>query len=124
VDTGTEAKQISISFAEIDSEPGLSPEGRLALAEDGPVNSTPLAARANSNGAVELVESVLCVPDDDLSKYERRYGRYVKRPARLDGPRRIFDLDNSSVMIVPNSALGSACLAKYLRPSRRSLPIG
>jgi hypothetical protein len=106
-DTGTATKQISISFAEIDSEPGLSPEGRLALAEDGPVNPTPLAARDHSNGAVELVESVLCVPDDDLSKYERRYSRYVQRPARLDGPRRIFDLDNSSVMIVPNSALGS-----------------
>jgi hypothetical protein len=107
VGTGAKAKQISIGFVEIDSEPGLSPEGRLALAEDGPVNSTPLADRDHPNGAVELVESVLCVPDDDLSQYERRYSRYLQRPARTDGLLRIFDLDNSSVMIVPDSALGS-----------------
>jgi Glyoxalase-like domain len=104
---GAKAKQISIGFVEIDSEPGLSPEGRLALAEDGPVNYTPLAARDHPNGAVCLVESVLCVPEDDLSQYERRYSRYLQRPARADGPLRIFDLDNSSVMIVPDSALGS-----------------
>jgi hypothetical protein len=107
VGTGAQAKQISIGFAEIDSEPGLSPEGRLALAEDGPVNSTPLAARDHPNGAVELVESVLCVPDDDLSQYERRYSRYLQRPARTDGSLRTFDLDNSSVVIVPDSRLGS-----------------
>jgi Glyoxalase-like domain len=107
VGTGAQVKEISIGFAEIDSEPGLSPEGRLALAEDGPVNSTPRAARDHPNGAVELVESVLCLPDDDLSQYERRYSRYLQRPARTDGSLRIFDLDNSSVVIVPGSALGS-----------------
>jgi catechol 2,3-dioxygenase-like lactoylglutathione lyase family enzyme len=112
VGTGATAQQISIGFVEIDSEPGLSPEGRLALAEDGPVNSTPLAARDHSNGAVELVESVLCVPDDELSQYERRYSRYLQRPARTEGSLRIFDLDDSTVMIVPDSALGSVLPAE------------
>jgi hypothetical protein len=107
VGTGAKAKQISIGFVEIDSEPGLSPEGRLALAEDGPVNSAPLAARDHSNGAVELVESVLCVEDGALSDYERRYTRYLQRPARRAGPLRIFDLDDSGVMIIPNSAIES-----------------
>jgi hypothetical protein len=112
VGTGATAQQISIGFVEIDSEPGLSPEGRLALAEDGPVNSTPLAARDHSNGAVELVESVLCVPDDELSQYERRYSRYLQRPARTEGSLRIFDLGDSTVMIVPDSALGSVLPAE------------
>jgi hypothetical protein len=107
VGTGAKAKQISIGFAEIDNEPGLSPEGRLALAEDGPVNTTPLTARDHPNGAIELVESLLCVPDDDLYHYERRYSRYLQRPARTDGSLRIFDLDTSSVVIVPDSTLGS-----------------
>jgi hypothetical protein len=82
VGTGANAQQISIGFVEIDNAPGLSPEGRLALAEDGPVNATPLAARDHPNGAVELVESVLCVPDDALLGYQRRYARYLQRPAR------------------------------------------
>jgi glyoxalase-like protein len=107
VGSGAKATQVSIGFVEIDNAPGLSPEGRLALAEDGPVNATPLAARDHPNGAVELVESVLCVPDEALSDYQRRYARYLQRPARTDGPRRIFDLDNSSVMIVPSSSLDS-----------------
>jgi Glyoxalase-like domain len=105
--TGTVTKHVSIGFVEIDSEPDLSPEGRLALAEDGPVNSAPLAARDHSNGAVELVGSVLCVEDGALSDYERRYTRYLQRPARRAGPLRIFDLDNSGVMIIPNSAIES-----------------
>ena len=107
VETEAQPKQVSIGFAEIDSQPGLSPEGRLAIAEDGPMNAATPAAPNHSNGTVELVESVLCVPDDALSDYERRYSRYLQRLARGDGPLRIFDLDNSSVMIVPNSALGS-----------------
>jgi catechol 2,3-dioxygenase-like lactoylglutathione lyase family enzyme len=105
-ETAAGATQISIGYVEIDSEPGLSPEGRLALVEDGPRDSPPLQAHPDHpNGAVELIESVLCVPDFHLTDYERRYSRYLQRPARSDGPIRIFDLDNSSVMIVPNSAL-------------------
>jgi hypothetical protein len=105
VETGAQTKQVSIGFVEIDSEPGLSPEGRLALAEDGPADSaTPLAG--HPNGAVELVESVLCVADVELGDYEHRYARYLQRKARSDGPLRIFDLNNSRVMIVPYSALG------------------
>jgi Glyoxalase-like domain len=107
VATEAEPKQVSIGFAEIDSEPGLSPEGRLAIGEDGPMNAATPAAPDHPNGSVELVESVLCVPDDALSDYERRYSRYLQRLARGDGSLRIFDLDNSTVMIVPNSALGS-----------------
>jgi hypothetical protein len=56
---------------------------------------------------VELVESVLCGSDVDRRDYERRYSRYLQRPARSNGPLRIFDLDGSDVMILPSSALGT-----------------
>ena len=61
--------------------------------------------QGHPNGAIELIESVLCVPDADLSNFVRRYARYLQRPARSDGPLRIFDLSNSRVLIIPNSAL-------------------
>jgi Glyoxalase-like domain len=105
---GEKAKQISVGYVEIDSEPGLSPEGRLALAEDGPADSAHLMGnQGHPNGALELIESVLCVPDADLSNFVRRYARYLQRPPRSDGPLRVFDLTNSRVLIIPNSALDS-----------------
>jgi catechol 2,3-dioxygenase-like lactoylglutathione lyase family enzyme len=75
-------KQVSIGYVEIDSDSGRSPEGRLALAEDGPTDSPSLIGHsAHPNGAVQLVESVLCLPDVDLRGYERRYSSYLQRPA-------------------------------------------
>ncbi len=104
--TGAGATQVSVGYVEIDSEPGLSPEGRLALAEYGPAHSAPLMGnQGHPNGAIELIESVLCVPDADLSEFVRRYARYLQRQARSDGPLRVFDLGDSRVLIVPNSAL-------------------
>jgi hypothetical protein len=102
-----QAEPVPIDFVEIDDKPGLSPEGRLALVEDWPADSPLLMGdQEHPNGALELIESVLCVPDSDLSAYERRYARYLQRPARGDGPLRVFDLDNSRVVIVPSTALG------------------
>ena len=93
---------------EIDGEPVLSLEGRLALAEDGPADSSVgMAGDDHPNGAVELAESVLCVPDANLDDYECRYARYLQRPALSDGQLRIFDLGRSSVVIVAYSALGA-----------------
>jgi hypothetical protein len=81
-------RHISIGYVEIDGEPGLSPEGRLALAEDAPADPPPLQAhRDHPNGAIDLVESMLCVPDVHLADYERRYSRLdpkrsQRRPTR------------------------------------------
>jgi hypothetical protein len=106
--TGGVTKQVSIGYVEIDSDPGLSPEGRLALAEDGTTDApTSMGNQGHPNGAIELVESVLCVPDGQVADYEQRYARYLQRPAHSDGPLRIFDLGEARVMIVPLSALGS-----------------
>jgi hypothetical protein len=106
--TGEKTKQISVGYVEIDSEPGLSPEGRLALAGDALTDSAHLIGnRGHPNGAIELIESVLCVPDADLNNFVRRHTRYLQRPARSDGPLRVFDLSNSRLLIIPNSALDS-----------------
>jgi Glyoxalase-like domain len=69
---------------------------------------------AHPNGAVQLVESVLCLPDVDLRGYERRYSTYLQRPAHINGPLRIFDLDTSEIMIVPARRLRQSCPAKSL----------
>ena len=96
--TGAGSTQVSIGYVEIDSEPGLSPEGRLALAEYGPAHSAPLMGnQGHPNGAIELIESVLCVPDADISEFARRYARYLQRQARSDGH------SGSSISAAPGS---------------------
>ena len=57
------------------------------------------------NGAVEIIESVLLRTRRGSDDYERRYARYLQRPARRSGPLRVFELDDSSVTIVPQSEL-------------------
>jgi hypothetical protein len=101
---------------EIDSEPGLSPEGRLALAEDAPADPAHrIGKQAHPNGAIKLIGSVLCVPDADLNNFVRRNTRYLQRPACSDGPLRVFDLSNSKVLITPNAALVSTMRCRTKR---------
>lgn len=57
------------------------------------------------NGAVDLVNVVLCVADGDLSAFERRYQKYLGRSARGHGDARVFELDQSRITLVPDSAL-------------------
>ena len=49
---------------------------------------------------------MLCVPEADLAAYERRYQRYLQRPARVEGSTRVFDLEASRLTLLPASALG------------------
>jgi len=78
VTKGRATTQVSIGYVEIDSDAGLSPEGRLALTEDGPGDAPPLNGdQSHPNGGIKLVESVLCVPGGQLADYDRRYARYL-----------------------------------------------
>ena len=90
---------------EIDKED--VPEGRLAVAEN-PVSQALLAQLApqHPNGAVDLVESILCVPDAEIEAYVKRYQRYLGRAARRDGAASIFDLQQSCVRLIPERWLG------------------
>ncbi|MFF2652624.1 hypothetical protein [Streptomyces sp. NPDC058045] len=61
--------------------------------------------RQHPNGAVDLVEAVLCVADEELTMIQRRYATYLGRPARPRGPARVFDLDGAALTLVPASDL-------------------
>lgn len=94
-----------VRLLEIDQEP--VPEGRIAVAE----NPAPEMLQAQNhmnhpNGAIDLVESVLCVPPDDVEAYVQRYRRYLGRDARAEGAARIFDLQDCHITLVPENSLG------------------
>jgi hypothetical protein len=104
IDTAGGLQMVPARLLEIDEVP----EGRLAVAE----NPAPETLRAqlhmdHPNGAVDLVEAVLCVGEAELAAFERRYQAYLGRPARADGPARVFDLNNSRVTLVPDVHLAA-----------------
>ncbi|WP_433131118.1 VOC family protein [Micromonospora sp. CA-240977] len=104
--TGTEP----VRYLEIADDP---PEGRIGLAESQPADTSHRPAHAN--GAVDLVDCLLCVSDADLSDAHDRYRRYLNRPAQPSGPVRRFHLDHGTVTIVAASALPD--LSPDQRPS-------
>jgi catechol 2,3-dioxygenase-like lactoylglutathione lyase family enzyme len=57
------------------------------------------------NGAIGVVDYILCVADDELPDFERRYGKYLARTAQDDGPARVFDVDGFRVTLVRNADL-------------------
>ncbi|TMR22789.1 VOC family protein [Nonomuraea turkmeniaca] len=89
VETADGVRMEPVRWLEIDGVgPGLVPEGRVGLAENTSAHDT----AGHPNGAVELVECVLCVADDELDAAEQRYQRYVGRTASRDGAVRTFTL--------------------------------
>ncbi|GAC1359120.1 MAG: VOC family protein [Ktedonobacteraceae bacterium] len=96
---------VPMGVVEIDRED--VPEGRLAVAETS-VSEAPGAQLSlqHPNGAVDLVESILCTPDAEIETYVKRYQRYLGRFARRDGAAHIFDLQGSCVRLIPESRLG------------------
>jgi hypothetical protein len=89
---------VPIGYLELDPD---APEGRLALAEDLADGDRP----EHPNGAVDLVEAVLAVPDAELADHVRRYERYLARPADGVGPVRTFELGGDRVTLVTASGL-------------------
>jgi catechol 2,3-dioxygenase-like lactoylglutathione lyase family enzyme len=95
---------VPMGVVEIDRED--MPEGRLAVAEALTSGQyTTQSVLQHPNGAVDLVESILCVPDAEIEAYVERYQRYLGREARRDGATRVFDLRNSCVRLIPASWL-------------------
>ncbi|WP_438022150.1 VOC family protein [Sorangium sp. So ce233] len=112
VDTANGTRMEPVRLLELDSPApeatgaGSVAEGRIAIAEN------PAAALLEAqpdidhpNGAVDLVESVLCVAQAALPEVERRYEKYLGRPARADGPARVFELDGSRLTLVADADL-------------------
>ncbi|XXY51390.1 VOC family protein [Sorangium sp. So ce269] len=112
IDTASGARMEPTRLLEIDSDDpeearaGRVSEGRIAVAEN-PAAEV-LEAQLDlehPNGAVDLVGSVLCVARAALSDVERRYEKYLGRPARADGPTRVFELEGSQVTLVADADL-------------------
>ncbi|MFF5210105.1 VOC family protein [Streptosporangium sp. NPDC000396] len=108
VETVGGTRMVPVRYLEIDShEPGRArgrvPEGRVGIAENGTLDAQRHVD--HPNGAVELVQCMMCVADAELPDIERRYENYLGRPARSEGFARTFDLDDAKVTLVPESAL-------------------
>ncbi|MFE3455195.1 VOC family protein [Nonomuraea sp. NPDC059194] len=103
VETPQGTRMEPVRFLEIDgTAPGSVAEGRVGLAEN--AASEP---GAHPNGAVGLVECVLCVDDAQMPETEARYSRYLGIAARSEGAARVFDLRDAAVTLVGASDLGS-----------------
>ena len=97
-------QRVPMGIVEIDRED--VPEGRLAVAEAPILDASQAqAVPIHPNGAGDLVESMLCVPDAETEAYVARYQRYLGRSARKDGATDVFDLSDSCVRLIPASRL-------------------
>ncbi|WP_407308092.1 VOC family protein [Desulfosporosinus sp. SB140] len=106
VETTAGVQIIPIKVLEIDGED--VPEGRLAIADIPPLEILQAQAHMDHpNGAVELVEVILCVADHEIDIFINRYQRYLGRDVRADGLTRIIDLESARITIVPESRLAN-----------------
>ncbi|WP_028778066.1 VOC family protein [Shimazuella kribbensis] len=104
VETMNGKQLVPLHYIEMDGE--YVPEGRLAIAENPPLHILKSQSHMNHpNGAIELVEVVLCVADAELDDFTKRYRRYLGLDAQTKGIKRIFDLNGAHITIVPESGL-------------------
>jgi catechol 2,3-dioxygenase-like lactoylglutathione lyase family enzyme len=102
----------SVRYLEIDSglagaRPGTVAEGRVGVVADLDPHIQGTRQSDHPNGAVDLVEAVLCVADSELAAARTRYQAYLHRRARTDGQAQVFDLDDARLILVPESGLAT-----------------
>ncbi|WP_251144946.1 VOC family protein [Streptomyces sp. McG3] len=71
-----------VRYLEIDG----APEGRVGVVADLDPEFQHTRRLDHPNGAQDLVEAVLCVPDGQLPLLRERYERYLGRPMSTEGP--------------------------------------
>ncbi len=104
IETTDGVKVVPLRVVEIDRED--VPEGRLAIADNPPIEVLHAQTHMDHpNGAIELVEVILCVTDSELDNFTSRYQRYLDCSAQKDGTTRFFVLDRSRVTIIPETSL-------------------
>jgi catechol 2,3-dioxygenase-like lactoylglutathione lyase family enzyme len=104
VETSAGTQLIPVRLLEIDDE--QVSEGRLAFAEN-PLSDT-LQAQIHTdhpNGAIELVEAILCVEDGELDACVARYRHFLGIEPRTEGFAEVFDLGGGQISIIPESRL-------------------
>lgn len=115
-ENGTELELVQ--YLEIDGDqpgarPGSVSEGRVGVATG---SQLPRTHVDHSNGAVDLVDVLLCVADSQLDAARREYETYTGRSARWDGDAGAWrlGLEAAGLTVVAESALG------YLLPGERA----
>jgi Glyoxalase-like domain len=111
VDTTGGTRMEPIRYVELDSDDphaasGQLAEGRIGIAENPP----PSVLRAqlftdHPNGAVDLVEAMICIGADEHREAVERYERFLGRPARHTGPTHVFDFDGAQLALVADTNL-------------------
>ncbi|UNO41502.1 VOC family protein [Streptomyces sp. MST-110588] len=102
----------TVRYLEIDGdEPGgrrgSVAEGRVGVVADLDPDIQGARHLDHPNGAVDLVEAVLCVADEELTTVRDRYTRYLGHSARPQGPAQVLDLDGAALTLVPASGLAA-----------------
>lgn len=106
LETDAGAQMVPIRVLELDGPQtgvGRVPEGRVAIVTDAMADAERRVD--HPNGALALVEAVLCVADAELPATARRYEAYLGRAARDEGGARVLDLAGSRIVLVASSAL-------------------
>ncbi|MFI6833638.1 hypothetical protein ACIBG5_41445 [Kribbella sp. NPDC050241] len=96
----------TVRYLEIDGDqPGAVAEGRIGVVAelDRQIQAARLAD--HPNGAIGLVDATLCAADSELNAIQARYEHYLGKPPRTDGPAKVFDLDGTTLTLVPDSSL-------------------
>lgn len=82
VETPNSVRTEPVRYLEIDG----APEGRVGVVADLDPEFQHTRHLDHPNGAQDLVEAVLCVPDGQLPLVRERYERYLGRPISAEGP--------------------------------------
>ncbi|MBB5953616.1 catechol 2,3-dioxygenase-like lactoylglutathione lyase family enzyme [Saccharothrix tamanrassetensis] len=108
VKTDDGVRMEAVRYLEIDgARPGLEAEGRIGVVADLDPEIQGTRLLEHPNGAVSLLEAVLCVAADELAAVEARYAAYLDRTAEQDGVTRVFDLGAARLVLVTEGDLGS-----------------
>ncbi|WP_039639636.1 VOC family protein [Streptomyces sp. 769] len=100
-------RYLEISSNEIGAKPGCVTEGRVGVVADLDPDIQGTRQLDHPNGALDLIGTMLCIADDQLTAVQRRYEDYLDQPARTDGPAHVFDLDGATLTLVPASQLAT-----------------
>lgn len=107
VKTKTGTQMIPVRLLEVDDD--QVSEGRLAFAENPPSNVLRTKIHTDHpNGAIELVETILCVEDPELIACVERYQLYLGVEPQTEGREIVFDIGGGRITIISKSHLTDA----------------
>lgn len=96
-------RHLEIAEQRADGAGPEAPEALLAVAEKESLHGRRTVV--HPNGATELVDTLLCVADNDLATVVSRYETYLGRSAVDSGNIRCFELDGARLTVCAESAL-------------------